>query len=105
LPDDYLQDLAARTTPVQARVKLTSAKTTDEHVNDDGKTEKGNLWYEETLPADCLMVAFMTVRAGKSLNGTMRNLFDRFEAGQVLQIGGNETVGQGRTWWTLRKGA
>lgn len=104
LPDGELQDLAVRTTPVQARVKLTSGKTTDKYDNDEGKEEKGNLWYEETLPADCLMVAFIAVRAGKSANGSMQDLFDRFEAGRVLQIGGNETVGQGRTWLTLRKG-
>lgn len=105
LPDSDLRDLAVRTTPVQARVKLTSGKTTDEFVNDAGETEKGNLWYEETLPADCLMVSFVAVRAGKSKNGSIRELVDHFETGRVLQIGGNETIGQGRSWWTLRKGA
>ena len=51
-----------------------------------------NLWYEETLPPDTLMYLLLGERA----SGTLETVptFD------YLQLGGNETVGQG--WFAVR---
>lgn len=121
--DRVLIDLVTRTTPVQARVQLTSAKTTDKvkvkKLGEDGKvaeeTESGNLWYEETLPADALFVAFIGRRQQTAVKtrgeakiedwsprDPLRLLTGLWnERHRHVQIGGNETVGQGRCWWTL----
>jgi CRISPR-associated protein Cmr4 len=86
--------LVRHATQVSARIALNDKKTTT--------GGEGNLWYEETLPPETLMYALLLpnvprnggapgiknagdvmVEAGKLLNG------------KYLQIGGNETVGQG----------
>lgn len=96
LGDAELRDLVSRTTPVQARVKLTSAKTTDKHGD-----ETGNLWHEEALPTDCLLVSFASLRSGRQASGQIAALGQALGARVVLQIGGNETIGQGLGWWNL----
>lgn len=98
------QDFAAlmdSAIPVQARVKLTSGKTTDKYKNADGNTESGNLWYEETLPSDCLFAALVGQRRDGNALGTLKAGDSAF---RVLQIGGNETVGQGLCLTTLHLG-
>jgi len=61
-------------------------------LNDDTKTSE-NLWYEETLPPDSLFYALLMARPGKE--GTMDDLQELFQERPYLQVGGNETVGQG----------
>ncbi len=94
LPDLEFQRLVDRGLPVQARIKLTDQKTND------------NLWYEETVPPDTLFAAFVVNRPGN--DGDMVSEF----AGKVekknpdltvVQLGGNETVGQGWCWWRVLK--
>lgn len=104
VPDDVLIDLATRTLPVHARIQLTGGKTTDKWKDPDdpkAKEESGNLWYEEVVPADTLFAAFVT---GRGTGTTAANACTAFEADfgkdTVTQLGGNETVGQGRIWWT-----
>lgn len=63
------------------------------NVLDDKKTSK-NLWYEETLPPDTLMYAVLAERNGQGV------LQDVQKIGDYLQVGGNETVGQG--WFSLQ---
>ncbi|MCS6911686.1 MAG: type III-B CRISPR module RAMP protein Cmr4 [Myxococcales bacterium] len=101
LPDMDLCDLVERATPVQARVKLTAGKTTDKYLPPDGgKLEKGNLWYEETLPPDCLFGVLVERRAQHRGNGDQLGLFaQKLREKRTVQIGGNETVGQGRCLW------
>lgn len=105
----YLMRVAV---PVQARVRLTGGKTTDTWVNpENGKEEKGNLWYEEYLPSDCLFVSLIGERrdrnggrAGTSTRGEAACLADLVTAKsefQVVQAGGNETVGYGLSWLTI----
>jgi CRISPR-associated protein Cmr4 len=111
IPDSHLLDLVQRTTPIQARTRLTSGKTTDDYRNEEGKVEKdGNLWYEETLPADtlfgCVVATRIGARSGPNLSGKEAEATTKFEAKaatalQQIQIGGNETVGHGRCWWTM----
>jgi CRISPR-associated protein Cmr4 len=105
LRDDYFVDLVRRTTPVQARVRLGENKTTSE--------SGGNLWYEETLPADTLLASFVAERRtarnrkaeserdAKRNESNTRDFFQQLEEqmGHPLQIGGNETVGQGLCLW------
>ncbi|MBX6764239.1 MAG: type III-B CRISPR module RAMP protein Cmr4 [Rubrobacteraceae bacterium] len=61
----------------------------------DANKKSENLWYEETLPPDTLMYAVLAQRNGK--NGTLDGV--REKIGAYLQVGGNETVGQG--WFAL----
>lgn len=115
LHDNDLLDLARRTTPVQARIKLGAGKTTSAHLNDDGSKESGNLWYEETLPPDCLFTFFVLERSetmsaaagGRRSDAATGAALDDFRSESSrsphIQIGGNETVGQGRCWWSFRE--
>lgn len=103
IPDADFGALMESAIPVQARIQLTSAKTTAE-VNG----ESGNLWYEETLPADCLFAALIGERRSHH-NGAAAGLGDltgAADAFRVIQIGGNETVGQGLclTRWVTTTG-
>ncbi|MFP7753702.1 type III-B CRISPR module RAMP protein Cmr4 [Thermodesulfobacteriota bacterium B35] len=94
LPDQEFLRLCERGLPVQARIRLTKMKTND------------NLWYEETVPPDTLFAAFVINRPG-SKEDMVSTFTDR--AGKkdpdltVVQLGGNETVGQGWCWWQVRR--
>jgi CRISPR-associated protein Cmr4 len=93
ISDADLVDLVERTVPVQARVKLNEQKTTGSA--DDAS---GNLWYEEVLPADCLFFAPIVARTPKAAkDGVLKQFIDAIAPTRHrFQIGGNETVGQGR---------
>lgn len=94
LSDDDFNWFARYGLAVQARNQLTGGKTSSPWKNPEtGKTERGNLWYEETLPPDTLMYAVLAER------GKNRALQSVREIGGYLQVGGNETVGQG--WFSL----
>lgn len=58
-------------------------------------TKPGALWYEETLPPDTLMYTVLAER-----NSQSSALSKVKDIGGYLQVGGNETVGQG--WFTLQ---
>ncbi len=98
LPDEDFSYLVQTATPVSARVQLTPGKTTDRWKDPDSGVEyRGNLWYEETLPSECLFSAVIVSRVkGEKAFGDLRQHFD---SGRVVQVGGNETVGQGLCWW------
>ena len=64
---------------------------------DDNKISK-NLWYEESLPPDTLMYTLWAERWHK--NGTMQFVKGLYPNSSYLQVGGNETVGQG--WFALQ---
>jgi CRISPR-associated protein Cmr4 len=70
--------------PVQAR-----------NVLDDDTKLSLNLWYEETLPADTVMYAIVASR-GDLARKAVDSLF---QDDPYLQIGGNETVGEG--WFAV----
>jgi CRISPR-associated protein Cmr4 len=102
VPDSVLVDLASRTLPVHARIQLTDGKTTDTWKDPlTGKTQTGNLWYEEVVPSDTLFAAFIGTRGGFGTRPGDRAWFEQqFATRDTAQIGGNETVGHGRVWWT-----
>lgn len=70
--------------PVQAR-----------NVLDDDTKLSLNLWYEESLPADTVMYAIVASR-GDPARQAVDSLF---QDDPYLQIGGNETVGEG--WFAV----
>ncbi len=59
------------------------------------KTSK-NLWYEETLPPDTLMYSILQERK----SNTLQVLQTMFNQHPYIQLGGNETVGQG--WFAIQ---
>ncbi len=67
--------------PIQAR-----------NVLNDQTKQSENLWYEEHLPPDTLMYALILGRKSTSLEIVSRLLCDQ---DPYLQVGGNETLGQG----------
>jgi len=67
---------------------------TARNVLDDKKTSK-NLWYEETIPPDSVFYALLAERQADAL-ANVRTLFAEHP---YLQVGGNETVGQG--WFAI----
>lgn len=58
------------------------------------KTSK-NLWYEETVPADTLFYALLVSRPTAKNSQAINTVEELFEKRPYLQVGGNETVGQG----------
>lgn len=71
--------------PIQARNYL-----------DDKSKKSLNLWYEETLPPDTIMYALVAGRSDGAVDAT-KVLFA--DDDPYLQVGGNETVGQG--WFAV----
>ena len=63
---------------------------------DNDTKQSRNLWYEETLPPDTVMYALVTGRSNHAV-GTLSELFPANDP--YLQVGGNETVGQG--WFAV----
>ena len=95
LHDDAFRDFVRHTTEVQARVKL----------NEDGTTgEGGNLFYQENLPCDTLFYALVLAQDDLSGrldgSGSASDLLDYVQQlhGRRLQIGGDASVGRGRTY-------
>ena len=85
LHDDDFAWFARYGLSVQARNRL-----------DDTRKTSQSLWYEETLPPDTVMYALIAGRTDADLE-----LLDRLfpERDRYLQVGGNETVGQG--WFAV----
>lgn len=54
-----------------------------------------NLWYEETIPPDSVFYCLLAERNGGALEAAKQLFSDR----PYLQVGGNETVGQG--WFAV----
>lgn len=65
------------------------------NVLDDATKTSKNLWYEEALPPDSLLYALI----GERSFGTLESLTGALRKIPYLQVGGNETVGQG--WLAL----
>ncbi len=95
--------LVRNATQVTARIALNEQKTTSGN--------GGNLWYEETLPADTLFTMLVLAEAPRAPEGQrvgatcaldIRDRFLELVGGDpcFVQVGGNETVGQG--WCAMR---
>jgi len=84
LNDDDFKWFASYGLPINARNVL----------DEDTKTSL-NLWYEETLPQDSLFYTLFLGRGNGAIDLVKTLVNDR----PYLQVGGNETVGQG--WFSL----
>ena len=67
------------------------------NVLDEITKESKELWYEETLPADSLFYLTLAGRAEQDVD----SLATLLNESQFVQLGGNETVGQG--WFTVQE--
>lgn len=63
---------------------------------DNDSKQSRNLWYEETLPPDTVMYALVSGRSDSAAGA----LSTMFTTDPYLQVGGNETVGQG--WFAVQ---
>jgi CRISPR-associated protein Cmr4 len=88
--NDDFRYLVEQATTVTARIVLSDEKTSD------------NLWYEETLPPDSLLYAFLMGlkprdggKSGLETANQVLSFVARDLKPEHLQIGGNETLGQG----------
>jgi CRISPR-associated protein Cmr4 len=68
------------------------------NVLDENKVSK-NLWYEESLPPDTVLFAMAFERRAGLLDHLKNGVF---KSGTYLQLGGNETIGQG--WFKVALG-
>lgn len=86
-------------TQISAKIQLTSAKVT-------GK--EGNLWYEESLPSDTVMYSLLMATGQRMKDIPARQLKDfvneEILKDNLLQVGGNESIGQGWCWMSLVEG-
>jgi len=98
--DEDFQHLVRHATQVSARIKL------DEEGKKITSGKGGNLWYEETLPPETVMYALLRaenprfkdsgLKDSAAVLGKVQDLFDdKKPNNKYLQVGGNETVGQG----------
>jgi CRISPR-associated protein Cmr4 len=83
--DDTLSFLLETATEISARI----------HIDDDKKTvAKGQLWYEEALPAETVLVSLVVAAEVKSKPKEVFNTVKELSA-KTLQFGGKATVGRG----------
>lgn len=93
--DDDFAYLVRHATPVAARIALNDKKTT--------AGDRGNLWYEETIPPDALFYCLVRPDRPRVEHPALKNAaqvsrkFLELLSGDpfYLQVGGNETVGYG----------
>jgi len=85
LHDDDFKWFASYGLPINAR-----------NVLDEGTKTSLNLWYEETLPQDSLFYTLFMQRHSGAIDLVKTLVNER----PYLQVGGNETVGQG--WFSLK---
>ncbi|SHF43682.1 CRISPR-associated protein, Cmr4 family [Seinonella peptonophila] len=64
---------------------------------DDETKESKNLWYEEALPSDSLLYSIFIAR-NPFQEDHLLELQETFKSSRYLQVGGNETIGQG---WSI----
>lgn len=90
LPDNDFRDFVVNSTEITTHVRL---------VPDTKTVASGALWTEEALPADVLMVCTIVARRsrknGQSADATTVSKWVQGELPGRLQLGGNETTGEG----------
>lgn len=86
VPDETLAELTLACADVVARVQLGEKKT----------VEQGP-WYEENVPAETIMVSLLRWSDG-AIGETYAPKLKEILEGEVLVLGGDETVGKGLLW-------
>jgi CRISPR-associated protein Cmr4 len=97
LSDNDFQYFVMSATEIATRIRLNERKTTTGGV--------GNMWVEETLPADCIFYAVALASPPRTGDGNgsapeVMGFLERALTGGLLQIGAGETVGHG--WMRVR---
>lgn len=82
--DDEFKYFASHCLAVNARNELKKETKTS-----------NNLWYEETIPADTLFYALLISRPTDQESRAIQTVAGLFKKRSYLQVGGNETIGQG----------
>ncbi len=92
LSDDDFQYFLHHSTEVVARIRIDQEK---------GTVKRGGLWYEENLPSETILYNLVLFSDGRDPqakeNSSAKDIKEVFEKAcpQILQLGGNETVGRG----------
>lgn len=92
LPDEDFLMLVRTAPPVRARISIDPETGTT-------SGDKGNLWYEEMLPSDCLFWSIIDLDEKNAPAGTDRAPAALFKAIRHTQIGAGRSTGHGRAWW------
>jgi len=87
--DDVFKFFVKNYTEVNARIKIDQAKGTVDK-------DKGGLWYEELLPAETVFYGCMDARKKEEHEKQLNKVIEKIN-NQVLQFGGDETLGRGFT--------
>jgi CRISPR-associated protein Cmr4 len=90
---DIVPDLLRECTEQAVRVQLSASKTV-----------QNGPFYSEYLPAETIMAALLTLREPGDTEANRESL-RRLLHGQLLQIGGDETLGKGLMWGRLLEAA
>jgi len=86
IDDNSFNHLARFATEVNAHVRID---------HESGTVEAGALWYQESLPAETVLVALLRTETRKGADPAAEDRFAVIAAEQYLQIGGKATTGQG----------
>lgn len=95
--DDVMTFLARHGTDVVTRIKL----------DDDTKTvAKGQLWTEENLPVETVLVSLVVAMPNKHTGLNSKQIFDKLGtlSDGMIQLGGKATAGRGRCRLVLTGG-
>ncbi|MBX0310442.1 MAG: type III-B CRISPR module RAMP protein Cmr4 [Sulfurihydrogenibium sp.] len=84
--DDVFKFFVKNYTEVNARIKIDQAK---------GTVQTGGLWYEELLPAETVFYGCIDARK-KEYEKQLNKVIEKIN-NQILQFGGDETLGRGFT--------
>jgi len=91
--DDMFNHLSRFGTPINAHIAID---------NETKTVKNGQLWYEETLPAETLLYAMLIAQASRKEGdremqaGLIKcSVTGHLKTNSYLQVGGNETVGMG----------
>lgn len=92
LPDDDFRDFVMHSTEITTHVKLNKAtKTADK--------DQGALWTQESIPSDALFAVPVVARESQNGNAhsakQVATLINRAYPNRRIQLGGDETTGQG----------
>ncbi|XSG75992.1 type III-B CRISPR module RAMP protein Cmr4 [Herpetosiphon llansteffanensis] len=97
VPDEIFNFLVTTATEITARIRL----------DDDTKVvEKGGLWYEEALPAETILAGIVAINDQKGNKNTaaVDAALEQVAQQNLIQFGGNATVGRGLCRLALVKG-
>ncbi|ACD66296.1 MAG TPA: type III-B CRISPR module RAMP protein Cmr4 [Sulfurihydrogenibium sp.] len=85
--DDVFKFFVKNYTEVNARIKIDQTK---------GTVDKGGLWYEELLPAETVFYGCIDARKKSEHEEQLNKVIEKIN-NQILQFGGDETLGRGFT--------